>query len=191
LIHLQKSSSHKPPDATSFGHSLIKEYIWQKPGERYRLIGHLVTEKVTFLAGYSDQHSSVVRLQTFILSTKLGRKHAWRIGIQPNKGQNKETIYKSFFKSDKRRYSYIVVHGLNAYFVKDHTNSKKKYTEDDIVNMINILTDNIFIEFGGRIFQQTVGIPLETNCAPLLADLFLHSYEAEFVQELRKRRKKN
>jgi len=23
-----------------------------------------------------------------------------------------------------------------------------------------------------------------TNCAPLLADLFLHSYEAEFVQDL-------
>jgi len=49
--------------------------------------------------------------------------------------------------SGKRRYSYIVVHGLNAYFVKDHTNCKTKYTEDDIVNMINFLTDNVFIEF--------------------------------------------
>jgi len=29
-----------------------------------------------------------------------------------------------------------------------------------------------------------VGIPMGTNCAPLLADLFLHSYEAEFDQEL-------
>jgi len=50
--------------------------------------------------------------------------------------------------------------------------------------MINFLIDNIFIKFGGRIFQQTVGIPMGTNCAPHLADLFLHSYEAEFVQEL-------
>ena len=25
---------------------------------------------------------------------------------------------------------------------------------------------------------------MDTNCAPLLADLFLHSYEAEFVQKL-------
>jgi len=79
-----------------------------------------------------------------------------------------------------------VVHGLNAYFVKDHTNCKTKYTEDDIVNMINLLIDNIFIEFGGRVFQQTVGIPMGTNCAPLLADLFLHCYEAEFIQELRR-----
>jgi len=27
--------------------------------------------------------------------------------------------------------------------------------------------------FGGRVFQQTVGIPMGTNCATLLADLFL------------------
>jgi len=75
-------------------------------------------------------------------------------------------------KSGKRRYSYIVVHGLNACFVNDHTNSKTKYTEDDIVNMINFLIANIFIEYGGRIFQQTVGIPMGTNCSSLLADLF-------------------
>jgi len=50
--------------------------------------------------------------------------------------------------------------------------------------MINFLIDNMFIEFGGRIFQQTVGILMRTNSAPLLADLFLHSFEAEFVQDL-------
>jgi len=46
-----------------------------------------------------------------------------------------------------------VVHGLSVSFVKDHTTSKTKYTEDEIVNMMNFLSDNIFIEFGGRIFQ--------------------------------------
>jgi len=104
----------------------------------------------------------------------------------------KDLVTNSFrVKSGKRRYSYIVVHGLNAYFVKDHTNNKKKYTEDDIVNMINFLTDNIFIESGGRIFQQNVGIPMGTNSGPLLADLFLHSYKAEFVQELLRNGEKN
>jgi hypothetical protein len=33
--------------------------------------------------------------------------------------------------------------------------------------------DNIFVIFGGRVFQQKVGIPMGTNGAPLLADLFL------------------
>ena len=36
----------------------------------------------------------------------------------------------------------------------------------------------------GKVFQQIVGIPKGTNCAPLLADIFLYSYEAEFIQSL-------
>ena len=39
-------------------------------------------------------------------------------------------------------------------------------------------TYTVFVKFGGRVFQQTVGIPMGTNCAPLLSDLFFHSYEA-------------
>jgi hypothetical protein len=35
----------------------------------------------------------------------------------------------------------------------------------------------------GRVFQQSVEIPMSTNCAPLLADLFLYSYEAECIQK--------
>jgi len=101
------------------------------------------------------------------------------------KSRLKDLIANSFrAKSGKRWYSYIVVHGLNASFVKDHTNSKTKYTEDDIVNMINFLINNIFIEFGGRIFQQTVGILMGTNCTLLLADLFLHSYEPSLSKNL-------
>jgi hypothetical protein len=44
--------------------------------------------------------------------------------------------------------------------------------------------------FGGRVFQQTVGIPLSRNCAPLLANLFLYSYEADFIQGLLKKNEK-
>ena len=46
------------------------------------------------------------------------------------------------------------------------------------------LIDNIVVSFGGTLFQQVVGIPMGTNCAPLLADLFLYSYESEFLQKL-------
>ena len=78
----------------------------------------------------------------------------------------------------------MVVNYTGSYFVKNTSNSKKKYTEEEIIKMINFLVDNIYVEFGGKIFQQTIGIPMGTNCAPLLADLFLFSYEAEFVEEL-------
>ena len=77
-----------------------------------------------------------------------------------------------------------------SYFVKIHSDSTKKFSETDIINMFEFLIDNIFVIFGGRVFQQTVGIPMGTNCAPLLSDLFLCSYEADFIQGLLKKNEK-
>ena len=53
-----------------------------------------------------------------------------------------------------------------------------------------ILTDSIFVMFDGRVFQQTVSIPMGTNCAPLLADVFLYLNEADLIQRLLKKNKK-
>jgi hypothetical protein len=57
--------------------------------------------------------------------------------------------------------------------------------------MLGFLVDKIYVVFGHQVFQQSVGIPMGTNCAPFLADLFLYSYEAEFVQKLLQDNKKN
>ena len=44
--------------------------------------------------------------------------------------------------------------------------------------MLHFLLDNVFIQVGGKVFQQCEGIPMGTNCAPLLAELLLqHDYE--------------
>ena len=50
--------------------------------------------------------------------------------------------------------------------------------------MLEFLIHNIFVVFAEKVFQQIVGIPMETNYAPLLADIFLYSYEAELIQSL-------
>jgi hypothetical protein len=57
--------------------------------------------------------------------------------------------------------------------------------------MLEFLIDNIFVVGGGEVFQQSVEIRMGTNCAPSLADLFLYSYEAEFIQKLLLERKKS
>jgi hypothetical protein len=77
------------------------------------------------------------------------------------------------------RYKYIVLGRDTSYFAKHHSDSTKTFSETDIFNMHFFLTTYFFI-FGGRVFQQTVGIPMDANCAPLLADLFLYSYETDF-----------
>ena len=37
--------------------------------------------------------------------------------------------------------------------------------------MVEFLIDNIYVEFGGHVYQQTVGITMGTNCGPLVAYL--------------------
>ena len=48
--------------------------------------------------------------------------------------------------------------------------------------------DNIYIRFGNKLYRQIVGIPMDTNCAPLVADLFffllLFCYERDFMTSL-------
>ena len=56
--------------------------------------------------------------------------------------------------------------------------------------MIEFLVDDIYVRFGGQLFRQMVGIPMGTNCAPLLADLLLYSYENEFLDKLIKEGKR-
>ena len=63
-------------------------------------------------------------------------------------------------------------------------NGDNKYTANDICKMIEFLVDNIYVRFGGQLFRQMVGIPMGTNCAPLLADLFPYSYENELLDKL-------
>ena len=46
------------------------------------------------------------------------------------------------------------------------------------------LLDNIFIRFGTKLYRQTIGFPMGTNCAPLVADLFLFRYERDFMRSL-------
>ena len=44
--------------------------------------------------------------------------------------------------------------------------------------------DNIFVVFTRKVFQQIIGISCPQTVPPLLADIFLYSYEAEFIQSL-------
>ena len=88
------------------------------------------------------------------------------------------------FKNGNRRYKYLVLGHEETYFVKEHSDSKSKYSEDDIIKMLEFLVDNIFVVFAGEVFRRTVGIPVGASCAPLLADIFLYSYEADFMQSL-------
>ena len=61
-------------------------------------------------------------------------------------------IWNSFLhKNGNRRYKYLVLGREGPFFVKEHSDLKNKYTEEDITNlkMLEILVDNIFVVFAG------------------------------------------
>jgi hypothetical protein len=100
----------------------------------------------------------------------------------------KETIHKAF--SHRNYGSEFVVMGYNStYFSNKIQKGKTCYSEEQVISMMEFIIDNIFVSFGGTLFQQVVGIPMGTNCALLQTDLFLYSYESEFLQKLVKDKK--
>ena len=54
---------------------------------------------------------------------------------------------------------------------------------DALVYLVYLL-DNIFIRFGTKLYRQTIGIPMGTNFASFVADLFLCCYERDFMKSL-------
>ena len=127
----------------------------------------------------SPNFNHITRIKSFDFSTFYTTIHHQKL-----KSRLAAIIRNSFIHKNNSRYKFLVLGREGPYFVKEHSDSKNKYSEDDIINMLEFLVDNIFVVFGGKVFQQIVGIPMGTNCAPLLADIFLYSYEVEFIQSL-------
>jgi len=87
-------------------------------------------------------------------------------------------------KAGKRRYRYIAVNYHTSYFTNNDNSKGQLYTESKICSLLDFLIHNIYVRSGDKVFRQTIGIPMGTKCAPLLADLFLYTYESSFIQEL-------
>ena len=47
------------------------------------------------------------------------------------------------------------------------------------------LSDNCYISFDRKVVQQVLGIPMSTNCASHVANIFLHVYKKIFISKLR------
>ena len=158
--------------------------IWFKLRQHYYSIVHrfdinemwiLKNSKELLEHLQSPNFNHITSIKSFDFSTLCTT-----IPHQKLKGRLATIIRNSFIhKNGNRRYKFLVLGREGPYFVKEHPDLKNKYTEDDIINMLEFLVDNIFVVFGGKVFQQIVGIPMGTNCAPLLADIFLY-----FIQSL-------
>ena len=72
----------------------------------------------------------------------------------------------------------------NALFTSEQPKRYKLCSCQKMCDALHYLLDNILIRFGSKLYRQIVGIPMGTNCAPLVADLFLFFYERDFMLSL-------
>ena len=70
----------------------------------------------------------------------------------------------------------------NAFFTSEQPKRYNLWSSQKMCDALHYLLDNIFIRFGSKLYRQIVGIPMGTNCAPLVADLFC--YERDFMLSL-------
>ena len=72
---------------------------------------------------------------------------------------------------------YIACNDRHAFFTSDAVRSYNLWSCHKMCDALIFLVDNIYIRFGSKLYRQIVGISINTNCAPLVADLFLFCYE--------------
>ena len=79
---------------------------------------------------------------------------------------------------------YLACNDRNAFFTSSDQSRFTLWSCQNVCDALSYLLDNIYIRFGTKLYRQIVGIPMGTNCAPLVADLFLYCYERDFMDSL-------
>ena len=109
-----------------------------------------------------------------------------RIPHQDLKDKLKYVIDLAFENSKYKDVALVCARKDQGSFFKEIGSLGKKakqtaFTKDKVIEMVNYLIDHIFIKVGNRCFRQKEGIPMGTDCGPLLANLYLFGCEYSWL----------
>ena len=92
-------------------------------------------------------------------------------------------IERTFYKKECKLY--LACNDKKAFFTSaDYFRGYHLWSCQNKCDTLSFLLGNIYIRFGTKLYRQIVGIPMGTDCAPLVADLFLFCYERDFMKDL-------
>ena len=84
----------------------------------------------------------------------------------------------TFYKKEGKRY--LACNDKKVFFTSaDHYRGYHLWSCQNVFKNLC----NIYIRFDTKLYRQINGIPMGTNCAPLVADLFLFCYERDFMKK--------
>ena len=90
------------------------------------------------------------------------------------------------FKGGSRRF--IAFNDNCAYWAKNKS-GKRYFTKNSLKAIVKHLIVNCHFQIGNILLCQSIGIPMGIDPAPFWANLYLYSYECEYMNELIKRNK--
>ena len=94
-----------------------------------------------------------------------------------------DLIERTFYKKEGKLY--LACNDKKAFFTStDHYRRYHLKSCQNVCDALSFLLDTICIRFGTKLYRQIVDIPMGTNCALLVADLFLFCYERDFMKDL-------
>ena len=99
------------------------------------------------------------------------------------KAEMKWVVEEAFRLAKEKGKDVLSLRGSSAEFVSK-TRSGKSISMVMLSSMIDYLIDHIYVACGDRLFRQTIGIPMGTNCAPMLANLYLFALETKWVRKI-------
>jgi hypothetical protein len=65
-----------------------------------------------------------------------------------------------------------------------HSKYTHKFTLWEVGFLTEFVVTNTYVMNGSILRKQAIGIPMGTNCAPAVANLYLYSYESEYIDRL-------
>ena len=80
----------------------------------------------------------------------------------------------------------VSINNSGASWVSKDSKSELKFNKKVIKDAMKYLMDNCYFTFGNKLFRQIIGIPMGSDPAPFMANLFLYYFENKWVKNLKK-----
>ena len=94
-----------------------------------------------------------------------------------------DLIERTFYKKEGKLY--LACNDKKAFFTSAyHYRGYHLCSCQNVCDTLSFLLDNIYIRYGTKLYIQIIGIPVSTNCAPHVADLFLFCFGRDFMKDL-------
>ena len=91
---------------------------------------------------------------------------------------NIRNLVREAFKIRGAKYFIVYRHGKAHWSLEPASSTAcVSVSKSKLVEWTEYLIDNVYIKVGNNVYCQTIGIPMGTDCAPQLANLFLFQYK--------------